>query len=60
MQDTYLKKNGIDPHAFKEKFIEKMKSRYDIYLDTADDMLWIGSKHHPTVWIETYTKFTRR
>ena len=61
MNETYLKKNGIDPHAFKVRFIgKKMRARYDIYLDTADDMLWIGSKHHPTVWIETYTKFTRR
>ena len=61
MNDTYLKKNGIDPHAFKNEFVaESARARYDIYLDTADDMLWIGSKHHPTVWIETYTKFTRR
>ena len=60
MKEPYLKKNGIDPHAFKNEFIDKTKiARYDIYLDTADDMLWLGSKHHPTVWIETFTKFTR-
>ena len=57
-----LKKAGIEPHEFKRSFLGKKSqiSRYDIYVDKADDTLWLGTKTGKTnFWINTFTKLKR-
>ena len=51
-----MKRNGVDIHSFKEEYLGKkaLISRYDIYVDTTDDILWLGTKTKGnTKWIQT-------
>jgi hypothetical protein len=57
LNDQYLKKNNIDAHEFKKSILGRKAqiSRYDIFLDTADDHLWLGTKLKGSMqWIETF------
>ena len=54
-----MKRNGVDIHSFKEEYLGKkaLISRYDIYVDTTDDILWLGTKTKGnTKWIQTNDK----
>ena len=57
LNDQYLKKNNIDAHKFKKSILGKKAkiSRYDIFVDTVDDSLWLGTKLKGSMqWIETF------
>ena len=57
LNDQYLKKNNIDAHEFKRSILGKKAqiSRYDIFVDTVDDSLWLGTKLKGSMqWIETF------
>lgn len=51
VSENALKK--IDMHAFKQEFVKKNVSRWDVFKDTAhDSVLWLGNKAQ-NVWRET-------
>ena len=51
VSENVLKK--IDVHAFKQEFVKKNVSRWDVFKDTAhDSVLWLGNKAQ-NVWYET-------
>lgn len=51
VSENALKK--IDVHAFKQEFVKKNVSRWDVFKDTAhDSILWLGNKAQ-NVWHET-------
>lgn len=57
LKDSYLKKNNIDAHEYKRSILGKKAqiSRYDIFVDTADNYLWLGTKIKGEMqWIETF------
>lgn len=63
LSDYQLKKAGIQEHSFKNAALKATKyskmpvSRFDIYVDKVDDLLWLGTKKGQfQIWIETGTK----
>ena len=57
LKDSYLKKNGIDAHELKYSILGKKApiAQYDIYVDTTDNLLWLGTKTKGKMsWVLTY------
>ncbi len=52
LDDSYLKKNKINIHSFKEYYVGDASPRFDIYRDTSTNRLWLGTKDHE-FWVET-------
>ena len=50
LSDNALKK--VDVHAFKEDYVGRQVSRYDVYNDTSTDLLSLGTKRADN-WVET-------
>lgn len=52
-------KTIFDPHFLKYEVLGKKAqiSRYDIYLDTTNNIIWLGSKSKPMHWIEPFITF---
>lgn len=53
LSDSALKK--VDVHAFKKDIVGKHVARYDVYKDTATDIIWLGTKKADSWYNTGYT-----